>query len=239
MQPDLSPRSALVFGGTGAVGRAVLRELAQRGVATTFTYFRAEAAARDLAAEHGASALRVDLGDAAATTALFAELEARSVCPDVFIHCAATSRLAALGEVSLATFQHTLAVNTQSAFLACQWLSGRMRPDSDIVLLGALDRVQSLPLPVHFAATQGALSAMVMALAHELGPRGIRVNLIALGVLEGGLTRELDAKRLKDYEHFSALRRVGTAAEAARAIAWLALENRYISGKVLPINGGI
>lgn len=239
MQPDLSPPSALVFGGTGVVGSAVLGELARRGIPTAFTYLRATEKAAALAAEHGARAFRVDLADAAATTALLAELAAQALFPSVFIHCAATSRLVPLAEITLSDWQRTVAVNAQSAFLACQLLTGREPPVRDIVLVGALDRAQSLPLPVHFAASQGLLSALVMALAHEVGPRGIRVNLVTLGVLGGGLSRELDRGRRQDYEQFSALRRTGSAAEAARAIAWLALENRYISGKVFPVNGGI
>jgi 3-oxoacyl-[acyl-carrier protein] reductase len=78
-----------------------------------------------------------------------------------------------------------------------------------------------------------------MALAHELGPKGIRINMLALGVLAGGISTQLASRRKKDYETFSALRRPGTADEAARAIAWLALENTFIQGKVVPVNGGI
>jgi NAD(P)-dependent dehydrogenase (short-subunit alcohol dehydrogenase family) len=94
-------------------------------------------------------------------------------------------------------------------------------------------------LPVHFAATQGALSAMTMALGHELGPRGVRINLVALGVLDAGISAQLASHRRRDYEKFSALRRAGTPDEAARVIAWLALENTLIQGKVVSVNGGI
>jgi 3-oxoacyl-[acyl-carrier protein] reductase len=133
----------------------------------------------------------------------------------------------------------------QSALLAAQWLarhhaSGRDKtPTRHIVLVGALDRTQSLPLPPHFAATQGALAALAMALGHELGSAGIFVNLVALGLLDGGLSRELVSRRRKDYETFSALRRLGTTKEAAKVIVWLALENTFIQGKVVSANGGI
>jgi 3-oxoacyl-[acyl-carrier protein] reductase len=237
MQPGLSEapaERALVLGGTGAVGVAVLAELARRGVHAVFSYHRSEERARALALDYGHEAFRVDLADAAATRAA---LDARET-PGCVIHCAAVSGGLALGEIDVATYQQAMAVNVQSAFLVAQWVASRGAP-CDIVLVGGLDRAQSLPLPVHFAATQGALSALVMALAHELGPRGVRVNQIALGVLEGGLSQGLATRRRRDYEAFSALRRAGRPDEAAKAIVWLALENTFIQGKVISINGGI
>jgi 3-oxoacyl-[acyl-carrier protein] reductase len=249
MQPGVSERQAkraLVLGGTGAVGGAVLAELARRGVRAVFSYHRGEARARALALEHGFEAFRVDLADAAATRAA---LDAREL-PDAVIHCAAVSSALALAsgeaasartkleELDLATYQQAMAVNVQSAFLVAQWVASRGAP-CEIVLVGGLDRAQSLPLPVHFAATQGALSALAMALAHELGPRGIRVNQVALGVLDGGISAGLATRRRRDYETFSALRRAGKPEEAAKAIAWLALENTFIQGKVISVNGGI
>jgi len=232
MQPDV--KRAFVLGGTGAVGSAVLRELARRQVPAVFTYRRSEEAARVLAGELGHRAVRCDLADPTATAAC---LDAEDT-PDVVIHTAAISGSHALVEIDGATWREMMTVNVESAHAVCRWIAQRGKP-CDIVLVGGLDRTQSLPLPVHFAATQGALAALAMAAAHELGPRGVRINLVALGVLDAGLSQGLASRRRTDYMAFSALRRVGTPAEAARAIVWLALENTFIQGKVIPVTGGI
>lgn len=232
MQSDV--KRALVLGGTGTVGSAVLRELARRSVPAVFTYHRSDDKARMLAAELGHMAARVDLADAAATTAF---LDAQAPV-DLAIHCAGVSAGLALPEIDVATWQHAMAVNVQSAFLVCRWIAARAKR-CDVVLVGGLDRAQSLPLPAHFAASQGALSALAMAVAHEVGPHDIRVNVVALGPLDSGISQGLAARRRKDYETFSALRRPGTAEEVAKTIVWLALENTFIQGKVLSVNGGI
>jgi 3-oxoacyl-[acyl-carrier protein] reductase len=182
-----------------------------------------------LAGEFGQRAVALDLADEAAVRLFAQGLEE---APRVVVHAAAT-----LSDDS----RTALAVNAQSACAAVQELAPRMAEagGGDVVFLGALDRTQSLPLPVAFAASQGALAAMTMALAKELGPGGIRVNMIAVGLLEEGLSGRLDPKLLEDYKTFSALRRAGKAIEIARAVEWLACENTYMSGRVMPVNGGI
>jgi 3-oxoacyl-[acyl-carrier protein] reductase len=226
---------AVVIGGSGTVGSAVVRALAAADVPTLFTFHQGAERAASLAAATGATSARLDLRDEAAVRRFAQE---RSPPPDVLIHCAASGRFAPLVEVTTADWEEAYAVNARSAFFLVQELARRTPRPSGIVLVGAMDRAQSLPLPVHFAATQGMLAAMVVTLAKELGPNTL-VNMVALGPLDAGLSRSLSPRLLEDYRQFSALQRVGTPAEAAAAIVWLALENRYMSGKVLSANGGI
>jgi 3-oxoacyl-[acyl-carrier protein] reductase len=224
----MSVRRALVLGGSGAVGSAVVRAMRQAGADCTFTYFRTRTPELE---ELGARALHVDLRD---VDALQAQLRTLPV-PDLLIHCAVHVAFQPLAQLSAADWDEAHAVNVRSVFLALQVLGEHVR---DVVLVGALDRTQSLPLPLPFASTQAALSGMAMSLATELGPR-TRVNLVALGPLKTGLSTRLPPALLEGFLQYSALRRLGTAEEAASTIAWLGLENTYMSGKVLSVNGGI
>ena len=62
---------------------------------------------------------------------------------------------------------------------------------------------------------------------------------VPTGILDAGLSRDMDPQWLADYRAFSALRRLGTPAEVARVALWLALENSYMTGRVVTANGGL
>ncbi|MBK9266669.1 MAG: SDR family oxidoreductase [Polyangiaceae bacterium] len=234
-------RRVLVIGGTGAVGSAVVRELSQAELSPMFTYCNSEARAVALAEELGLRRLRVDLRDASALPKLVASLEAENNLPDVVIHCATIVRQARVDVATDEDWDTTMHVNARSAFQICREWGGRLgaRGGGDIVFVAALDRTQSLPIPPVFAASQGLVSALAMAAAKDLGPRGVRVNVVALGLLGTGIGAELDPKLVEDYHAMSALRRLGDAGEVAKTIAWLALHNTYLNGKVVSVNGGI
>ncbi len=241
MQSRLNPSKALVLGGTGAVGSAVLRGLHEAGIPTAFTWHRSRERAKVLASELDMRPVEVDLADAAATRAALRDLAGDGFAANVLVHCAGVNTSAPLATLTDEDWDLVQAVNCRSAFIAVQALAPRMAQEKEghIVLIGALDRAQSAPMPIHFAASQGGLSALAMAVAKELGPKGVRINLVSLGLLDAGLSREVSPKLVADYKSFSALRRVGRPDEVARAILWLALENTYMNGRVLPVNGGL
>ena len=223
---------AMVLGGTGVIGSAVVRGLRARGVETTFTWHSNEAKAKEL----GGESVRVDLTDPIAVAPLF------STTFDVLVHCAAVHPLASFADLSAADFDGAVALAGRATFLAVQAFSKRLigeKKPGSVVLVGALERAQSLPLSAPFAAAQGMLGPLAMSFAKELGPHGILVNLVAGGLVGDGVSRVLAPADIENYKKLSALHRLGTADEIAAPILFLALENRYMTGKTLAANGGI
>src|SRR6185436_21185586 len=92
---------------------------------------------------------------------LFRTLDGDGFTPSLFVHCAAISQPLRLEQISDADWDEVMAVGCRAPFIACKELAPRLKArGGDIILVGALDRGQSLPLPVHFAAAQGLLSTM-------------------------------------------------------------------------------
>ncbi|MDH5490510.1 MAG: SDR family oxidoreductase [Myxococcales bacterium] len=235
---------ALILGGTGAVGRELVRELARAGLEIVFSWHRNAALAAELERAHRApraSGISIDLADAARRRRFLEGLLEDRGPPALIVHAAAHAGVGSLSSLDDREWDRLQQISGGCVIDLARVLGPAMGTagGGEIVLLGALDRMQSIPLPAGYAAMQGMLSALTMALGHELGPQGVHVNLVALGLLDGGLSRLLDPKLREDYLRFSALRRLGEPAEAARAIAHLALGSGYMNGKILPFNGGI
>ena len=234
-------RKALVLGGTGTVGSAVLHRLKREAVSVVFNYFRSEEKARNLESELGFQSVQADLGNPEAIAELLKNLERHDQLPDLIIHCAGINRNRNTEQSSLKDWKTVMNINCRSGFLLAKDLAPHLRVQerADIVFVGALDRNQSLPLPTPFAASQGALGALTMALAKELGSDNIRVNMVVSGILNAGLSEKLGEKNKADYKRFSAMQRLGRPEEVAATVLFLASdESSFTTGQCFDVSGG-
>lgn len=231
---------SLVVGASGRLGRAVCAELAKRGAKVGGTFFRNEEAAAELGRSmDGFVARRLDLADGASIDRVIADLgDADSlVCCAAIASAAKEPTYDRLDDVDPERLAHLLAVNVAGPLLVARAFA-RLPSAKNLVLVGSIDGAKSVPTATPYATTKGALVAMARALAKELGPK-ILVNVIAPGVLEGGITAVVPDEVKREYLKHSALKRFGTHAEIARSIAWLALENTYVTGQTLVLDGGL
>jgi len=235
-------RRVIVVGGSSHLGGATCRELERRGARVAGTYFQGEAKIGAISA-----ARRLDLTDVAAIAPVLGELAAELGGVDVLIHCAAVASAAAsdvrydaLADVDAASFARMLAINVTSALLCARAFADlEGAAPRSLVFVGSIDGAKSVPTVVPYATSKGALVAMARALAKELAPKGILVNVVAPGVLEGGITKIVPEEIRREYVKHCALKRFGTHDEIARSIAWLALSNTYITGQTIVLDGGL
>lgn len=245
MEHHSTPRRALVLGGSGYLGQAVVEALSARGVDVAFTFNQRQAPAYALLERWPISqAHEVELRDEAQVRALVRALieDDPANPPSIFVHCATLARWLDLADVDAALWDDTMRICVSSAFWVAQELAAAIKTadiEGDFIFPMAVNGVMSVPAPIPFGAAQGARQGLMRALAKELGRDKIRVNAVTFGPLDGGISAQLEPQLIKDYKHFSSLGRTGTAQEAAALIAWLALENDHIAGATLSADGGL
>jgi NAD(P)-dependent dehydrogenase (short-subunit alcohol dehydrogenase family) len=233
----------IVFGGSGAVGREVCHALVARGARVGFTVFTSPA--------NGIDGIRktLDVTDVAAIDRTLDEFQREMGRIDAFVNCAAVGTTIPhegatvhhmMDEVDERAWHAMIDVNAKSSFFAVKRLGALMRANGgNIVLLGSIDGVKPAPSPVHYAASKAALSGMVKAMAKELGPHNIRVNTVAPGVLDGGLSRVLPDDLRREYLKHCGLKRLGRLQEVASLVAWLAIENTLITAQTIVVDGAL
>lgn len=245
-----APLRCLVLGGTGHVGAEVCRCLARDGHRVAFTYRNNEARAGTLSKElPGATAIKAELTSFEESSRAVEEGARALDGLDALLQCAGTAGDPALYQegadkflsIGALEWRSMMDVTAQSTFAAAQAACRAMPAGGPgtILIIGSMDGVKAVPAPVHYASAKGALRAMTQALAQELGKRGIRVNMLAPGLLDGGVAGLLPPKLLEDYLKHCSLHRVGTAREVAEVAAWFVRENTYVTGQTILLDGGL
>lgn len=240
----LDGRRVLLTGGTGGLGRGVAHALAGAGARTIICgRTNAEAAdtlARELKESGGDH--HVLLGDvtrAEDVQTLLDEARDRLGGLDVLVSNAGAISHVPFGELSEQEWRRVLDTNLTAAYLLVSRALPMLAEGASIVLVGSRSAQAGIPLRAHYTAAKAALVGLGRSLAKELGPRGIRVNVVAPGVLETP-ERPLPEEVRKRYHQLTALGRLGAPEEVANAVLFLASDlSSYITGETLNVDGGI
>ena len=237
-------RRALVTGGSGAIGAATCRALARQGCEVIVHAHRhlaaAQAVAAAIAAEGGsARALAFDVSDEAAVeSALAPLLEERAV--QVLVHNAGIHDDAPLAGMSARQWHAVIGVSLHGFFHLARTLAMPMARTrfGRIVSITSVAAELGNRGQANYAAAKAGVAAASRALARELGSRGVTVNCVSPGIIATAMSEGAFGG---DFirEHVP-LARAGTAEEVAAVVAWLASEEAgYVTGQVVPVNGGM
>ena len=228
-------RSALVTGGNRGIGLAIAQALAEAGHAVTVT-------SRSGEAPEGLSAVACDVTSAEQVEAAFTAVEERQGPVEILVANAGITRDGLLLRMSEEDFAEVIDTNLAGAFrtarrasksmLRARW--GRLVFVSSVVgLLGSAGQA-------NYAASKAGLVGLARSLARELGSRSITANVVAPGFVDTDMTRALGEERRAQILGQVPLGRYASAAEVAAAVRFLCSdEAAYITGAVLPVDGGL
>ena len=240
---NLSGRKALVTGGTRGIGRGITLALAAAGADVLACYRtdgeHVEQLARDLKELPGDHHLvRADISDTAEVRALADECRHRFGGLDVVVNNAGVISHEPFERLAVDEWRRVLDTNLTGAYLVAQAALPLLGAGGSIVNIGSRVATVGIPLRAHYTAAKAGMIGLTRSLCKELGPRGIRVNLVAPGVIatEAELSDEVRAR----YEGMTALRRLGDTADVAAVVCFLASDlAAYITGETIHVDGGI
>ncbi len=243
----MKKKLALVTGASSGIGRATAIQLAKDGYYLLVHYGRNEEGAKEtlsqIESQGGQGELiGFDVKDfpsvEQALDRQFATTEDR--VPAILVNNAGIHKDNMAGLMSAADFDEVISTNLNGAFYVLKPCIRRFihQRAGCIVNVSSLAGQTGNAGQINYAAAKAGLIAMTKTLAMEIGPRGIRVNAVAPGLIETEMIQKIP--HLEEFKNRIPLRRFGTAQEVAKAIAFLCSDSAsYITGHTLSINGGL
>ncbi len=228
-------RVVVVTGAARGIGRSIAERFVAAGD-TVATLYRSG----DL--PEGVHGFVADVTDSAAVDAAFAEIEKTLGAVEVLVANAGVTRDQLLMRMSDEEFETVLDVNLTGTFRCVRRASkGMIRARKGrIVLVGSVVGLYGGPGQVNYSSSKAALVGMARSITRELGGRGITANVVAPGFVETDMTAALPEKTQTEYKSSIPAGRFATADEVAGVVEFLASDAAaYVSGAVLPVDGGL
>jgi NAD(P)-dependent dehydrogenase (short-subunit alcohol dehydrogenase family) len=239
-------KTALVTGASRGIGRAAALALAEAGAQVLVHYGKnAEEAAAVVEQIGGADGRAQAVGADLASPDGPAELarQVRAIVGerlDILVANAGIARMASIEETTVEDFDALFAVNVRAPFFLVQQLLPILREGSSVIFTSSLAAHAAVGTLSAYAATKGAIDTLVKHFAAVLGPRGIRVNAVAPGVVATDMSSFAKTDEGRETTMaMQALKRVAQPGDIAGAIAFLASDAaRWVSGDTLRVDGG-
>jgi len=228
-------RTVLVTGGNRGIGRSIAEEFVALG-------HRVAVTARSGEGPEGTLTVKADVTDAASLDAAFTEVEAAYGPVEVVVANAGITRDTLLMRMSEEDFTDVIDTNLSGAFRVVKRASKGMLKArfGRIILVSSVVGLYGSAGQVNYSASKSGLVGIARSVTRELGARGITANVVAPGFIESDMTAELSDDLRTKYLASIPAARFAQVAEVAKVITWLASDDAaYISGAVIPVDGGL
>jgi len=241
----VTQRVALVTGGSGGIGSAVVERLAADGYAIGVHYSGNEVRANEtvrMVTERGGHAIAVggDIADDAAMSMAFSAVEEAFGHLDVVVNTAGIMILSTVAELELSDLDRMMRTNIRGTFVVSQLAARRLAPGGAIVNFSTSQTRLQHPMYAAYAASKAAVESLTLVLARELRGKDVTVNAIAPGPTATKLfLNGKDEQLIERLASLSPLERLGTPEDIAEVVTFLAGPARWINGQVIFPNGAI
>ena len=241
--PTGNGRCVLISGGDRGIGAAAAQAFYAAGYRVAVLYHQnAEAAARLEKALPGCTIVQCDVASRASCELAFHTVEQALGHVDVLVCNAGITQQKLFTDITPEEWQRMLDVNLSGAFHLCQLaLPGMIhRKAGRILTVSSMWGQTGGSCEVHYSAAKAGLIGLTKALAKEEGPSGVTVNCVAPGVIDTDMMAAFTAEDKAALAEETPVGRLGSAAEVAALLVYLAGENAgYITGQVFGVNGGL
>jgi NAD(P)-dependent dehydrogenase (short-subunit alcohol dehydrogenase family) len=232
---------AFITGGARGLGAEIVRRAKAAGWEVAIFDLSREQAAEVLADVPDAQFFEGDVTDEAS---IVAALDALGAAPDILINNAGIVTFRPLIETSTEEFTKTIAINLIGACTVARLCAERMIPrgSGSIVNITSTGGIATSPGTHSYAAAKRGLGAMTELMAQEWGPLGLRINAVAPGMIDGGMSTDIyrDRDIAERRSQGVPSRRLGTERDIAEAVIWIASEAAsYVNGHELVVDGGL
>ena len=228
-------RSVLVTGGNRGIGLAIARAFEANGDQVAIT-------SRSGEGPEGLLTVKADVTDMESLDQAFEQIEEAHGPVEVLVNNAGVTKDQLLLRMSEEDFEQVLDTNLTGSFRALKRAArGMIRlKRGRVIFISSVVGLYGSPGQVNYAASKAGLVGMARSLTRELGSRNITANVVAPGYIDTEMTQQLSEDLQKQYKQAIPAGRFADPAEVADVVRWLASdEASYISGAVIPVDGGL
>ncbi|MFT4768834.1 MAG: 3-oxoacyl-[acyl-carrier protein] reductase, partial [Glaciecola sp.] len=228
----------VITGASRGIGAAIARRAAQEGARVALLARGNEVSAVADSLGDQAIAIRTDVSDPTSVADAFAQIIDRFGTVNVVVNNAGVHRGGRLKRLSREHWQEVIDVNLSGALTVAQAAAPYFEKGDSLINIGAVVGFRGFPGDVAYASSKAGLAGMTKALAIELAPKGITVNLVIPGLVLTEMTQGLTETALEAMRKQIPVGRFAEPEEIADVVYWVS-NSRYMTGAVVPVEGGL